>query len=63
MLPNVPIEIISAMAAARFDCDWENVFKAQVRKITKATEDCVIKNLHGAHKPVNSGTRKLRFAQ
>ena len=44
-LPNVAVEIISATAAARFDCDWEKVFRTQVRKMTKATEACVIKNL------------------
>jgi hypothetical protein len=37
MLPHIPIELINATAEARFDCDWEKVFKTQVTKTTKAT--------------------------
>jgi hypothetical protein len=38
MRPAVAIVLISAMAAARFDCDWENVFIIQVKETTKAAE-------------------------
>jgi hypothetical protein len=34
MLPNVAIVFISAMAAARFDRDWEKVFNTQVKNMT-----------------------------
>jgi hypothetical protein len=32
--PVVAMVLISAMAAARFDCDWENVFVTQVKETT-----------------------------
>jgi hypothetical protein len=34
MKPDVAMVFISAMAAARFDCDWENVFMTQVNETT-----------------------------
>jgi hypothetical protein len=34
MTPLDAMEFMSAMAAARFDCDWENVFMTQVKETT-----------------------------
>jgi hypothetical protein len=36
MEPTDAMTFISAIAAARFDCDWENVFMIQVKETTKA---------------------------
>jgi len=36
MKPVDEMVFISAIAAARFDCDWENIFMIQAKQTTKA---------------------------